>query len=75
MLAIITNPGAQGDIFEPVPVYQGISHRLHFYLTELIAERGKNIIAATIELTWMESQELFAMVQDNLRQIAPDDAW
>jgi hypothetical protein len=39
-----------------------MSHRRHFSLTDFIAERGKKIISSTIELTWVEFQEMFTMV-------------
>jgi hypothetical protein len=38
-------------------------------LKDFITERGEDVITETIGFTWMEVQELFAMVRDNLRQV------
>jgi hypothetical protein len=38
---------------------------------DFVTDRGEDIIAAAIGLTWLEFQELFEMAQDGLHQVTP----
>jgi hypothetical protein len=42
-----------------------------FLSEDFVTERGKDGIAATIDFTWLEFQELFEIVQDSLQQVTP----
>jgi hypothetical protein len=70
MLAIVENALADSDVSQKTSVQQEISHQRRFSLTDLIAERGEDVIMGTIGFTWVEFQEFSPMAQDNLHQAA-----
>jgi hypothetical protein len=43
---------ADGEVPQQAPIYQKTAHQRRFSLANFIAERGKEIIAATMEFTW-----------------------